>query len=35
VLGPPFTLTDEDRTTLVERTVDAIGSVPDPGPDAG
>jgi adenosylmethionine-8-amino-7-oxononanoate aminotransferase len=29
MLGPPFTLTDEDVTTLVERTVDAIRSVSD------
>jgi hypothetical protein len=27
VLGPPFTLTDEDMSTLVERTVSAIRSV--------
>jgi adenosylmethionine-8-amino-7-oxononanoate aminotransferase len=27
MLGPPFTLTDEDRTTLVERTAAAIHSV--------
>jgi adenosylmethionine-8-amino-7-oxononanoate aminotransferase len=29
MLGPPFTLTDEDVTTSVERTVDAIRSVSD------
>jgi hypothetical protein len=31
MLGPPFTLTDEDTDALVERTVAAIRSIGGPG----
>jgi adenosylmethionine-8-amino-7-oxononanoate aminotransferase len=31
MLGPPFTLTDDDTGALVERTVAAIGALEGPG----